>query len=129
VNALSDLIARASTYGLVLSCDGHRVRVESRTDQPVPAAFRAELLARKAELLAYFGWRDEAIEIVCAAFRRLEDDYPIGFGTDALGWQQADEAITRAYWSGDLAALREALASYETVTRDQFQRSRKEERR
>lgn len=117
---LRDLIARASAHGLLLSSDGLHLRVESVTRKPVPAAFRTELVARKSELLAYLGWRDEATEIVCAAMRRLADHYPIGCPTSSPECDQADAAITDAYWSGDLAALREAVARYEACARERF---------
>src|SRR5665647_94109 len=105
---LADLIARASAHGLLLSAhaDGTHLRATSVTHAPVPDAFRAELLAAKPELLAYLARRDEALDIVCAAMSRLADCWPIGCPTDSPRWQRADAAITEAYWSGDLAALR-----------------------
>ncbi|HZL03974.1 MAG TPA: hypothetical protein VFE45_00900 [Coriobacteriia bacterium] len=120
MNDLRDLIARASALGLLLSSDGLHLRVESVTREPVRAAFRAELLSQKAGLLACFEWRDEATEIVCAATRRLTDHYPIGYPTGSPEWDQADAAITDAYWSGDLAALREVVARYEGFAMETF---------
>ena len=42
---------------------------------------------------------------------RLEDHYPIGCPMDEPEWSRADDAITDAYWSGDLAELRRAACA------------------
>jgi len=118
---LRNLIERASAYGLLLSSDGPRLRVESVTRQPVPASFRAELLAQKSELLAYLGWRGEATEIVCAAMRRLEDHYPIGCPMDEPDWRAADALIADAFWSGDLDVLHRVVAEYERFALRHFE--------
>lgn len=119
---LRDLIARASDCGLLLSAhsDGTHLCVKSTSRGPVPFDMRTELTAQKTALLAYFQWRDEATEIVCSAMRRLIDDYPIGCPTGSVQWQRADAAMTDAYWSGDLGALRVAVARYERFARECF---------
>ena len=53
--------------------------------------------------------------------RRLADHYPIGCPTGAPDWHQADAAITDAYWSGDLVALREAVARYERFAMERLE--------
>ena len=55
-----ELIARAAAFGMVLSSAGLHLRVESVTGVTVPAAFRAELVAAKPELLAYLSWQEAA---------------------------------------------------------------------
>ena len=120
---LADLVARASTYGLLLSAhpDGRHLRATSVTHAPVPDAFRAELLAAKPELLAHLARRDQALDIVCAMMSRLADCYPIGCPTESPEWRQADAAITKAYWSGDLAELRRTVAHYERFALRSFE--------
>ena len=51
---------------------------------------------------------------------RLADCYPIGCPTGSPEWQQADAAMTDAYWSGDLGALRTAVACYERFALECF---------
>ena len=70
--------------------------------------------------MTYFSWRDEATALVCAAMRRLAEHYPIGCPTAAPDWEAADDAVTDAYWSGDLDALRGALARHEAVAQRHF---------
>jgi len=115
------LVAKASAYGLLLSPEGSRLRVDSVTGEPVPATFRTELLAQKADLLAYFAWRDEAIEIVCAAMRRLADHYVVSCPSGSPELCQVDAAITDAFWKGDLPGLRETVGRYEDIATQRFQ--------
>lgn len=118
---LSCLIARASAYGLLLSAQGPHLRVESVTGAPVPTDFRDELVAARDGLLTHLRWRDQAIEALCAAMRRLEGSYPIGYLMDEPDWREVDAAITDAYWRGDLAELRRAVTQYELFAMQRFE--------
>jgi hypothetical protein len=130
MSGVRDLIARASACGLTLSAhtDGAHLCVRSASGEPVPLGMRDELTAQKTALLAYFQWRDEALDIICAAMNRLADCYPIGCPTGSPDWRQADAALDAAYWSGDLAALRTSLADYERFALERFATYRSEVR-
>jgi len=114
VSDVRDLLIRAASYGMRLSVDDGHLRVDPLSDEPVtaPLAFRAELLEHVDDLCDYFGWRDEATNIVCAATARLADAYRIGCPMDSPEWKAHERAVTDAYWSGDLAALRAAVDEY-----------------
>ncbi len=119
---LRPLFARASAHGLLLSAQGSHLRVESLTGESVPEGLRDELVAARDDVLAHLQWREEAMEELCAAMRRLEDRYPIGCVMDEPGWSELDAAITDAYWRGDLDDLRCAVAHYEDFALRNFER-------
>jgi hypothetical protein len=47
--------------------------------------------------------------------RRLADHYIVGCPVDSVEWREADSAVSEAFWSGDLCALRAASARYERI--------------
>jgi hypothetical protein len=114
------MVAHASAYGLVLSCDERGLRVESATGQPVPAAFRSVLVTQKAELLEFLTWQDEADQMVLDTTRSIALEYSPGCPLDTEEWAQHDAALHVAFWSGDLSLLRSTLAERERFAHAAF---------
>lgn len=121
-----ELIARAAAFGMVLSSAGLHLRVESVTGVTVPAAFRAELVAAKPELLAYLSWQEAADRLLLESTRTLASEYPSGCPLDSPEWVGHDDDLHAAYWSGDLELLRRTLAERMGCARDAFTAFRRE---
>ena len=84
-----NLVTRASAHGLILSAhpDGSHLSVASVTGTPVPGAFRAELVAHRAELLAYLRWQDMADRLLLESTRKIAEVYPSGCPLDTEKWK------------------------------------------
>jgi hypothetical protein len=115
-----DLVDRASTYGIRLSCDDGSLRVDSVTQEPVPALLRTELIAQKAELLEFLAWQETADDLLLGATRSIASDYPPGCPLDTAEWKRQDDALHAAFWSGDLALLRRTLVERERFAHAAF---------
>jgi hypothetical protein len=107
-----ELVAEALAAGLLVQRNGDRIHFVSPLGKPLPAALRERIGQHKADVLAWLAYREEADNLLVATMSRVIDAYRIGVKLDSPDWQQASAAVTTAYQSGDIKALRTELEHY-----------------
>ncbi len=117
---MRELITDLLELHVLVRHDGDLVELVAPLGDPIPAEIVSELRERKDELLVYLSWREAADDLLAATMQRLADSYPIGARLDGPAWQEADAAVTAAYWTLDLDGLSAALSHYEHFARDYF---------
>jgi len=120
VTIAADLVAEALSTGLLLSRRGEHIHVDSPLGRPLPEALRERLVAHREDLLAWLDWDEAADELLLATSRRIATRHPMGCPLDDDEWSAAEEALSDAHRSQDLAVWREALAAHERFALEKF---------
>ena len=114
------LRAEALAAGLVLTSDGERLHVESPLGPPLRPELRERLRAHRDEMLGWLGWSEIADVLLLETSVRLARCRPSGCPLEDAAWLQAEEALSVAYETQGLVALKAALADYERFACNYF---------
>lgn len=95
-------------------------------EHPVPPELPPLLKQHKPEVLALLTYQEKADELLLESTRRLAAAWPHGCVLAGPRWEAHEAAVTVAYWSEDLGALRIVLADRESFAREAFAAHRNE---
>lgn len=119
--ALTPLLVKVEDAGLTVQVDGDNLVVKPKAR--ITPELRAEMLARKADLLEHLRWdEDEAYTLLKNALMYVAERYHDGDDTgplDVLG-----DRIDAAFRAEDMFALRSAVREYVYVAVSMFRPSR-----